>query len=90
MVVIMLEKVSSSVRGELTRWMLELRPGVFVGNISALVRDKLWEVICLKLRGGAAFLLHNADTEQGFTIRSSGDSSRIIQDFDGLLLTRIP
>ncbi len=90
MVVIMLEKVPSSVRGELTRWMLELRPGVFVGNISALVRDKLWEVICLKLRGGAALLLHNADTEQGFTIRSSGDSSRIIQDFDGLLLTRIP
>jgi CRISPR-associated protein Cas2 len=90
MVVIMLEKVPSSVRGELTRWMLELRPGVFVGNISALVRDKLWEVICLKLRGGAACLLHSADTEQGFTIRSSGDSSRIIQDFDGLLLTRIP
>jgi len=90
MVVIMLEKVPLSVRGELTRWMLELRPGVFVGNISALVRDKLWEIICLKLRGGAALLLHNADTEQGFTIRSSGDPSRIIQDFDGLLLTRIP
>lgn len=90
MVVIMLEKVPSSVRGELTRWMLELHTGVFVGNISALVRDKLWEVICLKLRGGAALLLHSADTEQGFTIRSYGDSSRVIQDFDGLLLTRIP
>lgn len=89
MVVIMLEKVPTSVRGELTRWMLELRAGVFVGNISALVRDKLWEVICLKLRGGAAILLHNADTEQGFSIRSYGDTSRTIQDFDGLLLTRI-
>lgn len=89
MVVIMLEKVPASVRGELTRWMLELRTGVFVGNISALVRDKLWETVCLKLRGGAATLLHNADTEQGFAIRCCGDMSRTVEDFEGLFLTRI-
>ena len=46
MVVFLMEKVSVSLRGEITRWMLELRPGVFVGNISALVREKLWETIC--------------------------------------------
>ena len=90
MVVILLEKVPASVRGELTRWMLELRTGVFVGNISALVRDKLWEMVCLKLRSGAATLLHNADTEQGFAIRSYGGTSRSIEDFEGLFLTRIP
>ena len=41
MVVMLMEKVPKSVRGELTRWLIELRSGVFVGNISALVRDKL-------------------------------------------------
>ncbi len=45
MVVIILESVPTSVRGELTRWLLELHAGVFVGNISAMVRDKLWEMI---------------------------------------------
>ena len=56
MVVMLLEKVPTSVRGELTRWLLELRPGVFVGNISALVRDKLWDMLCKKLREGNALL----------------------------------
>ncbi len=45
MVVMLLEKVPTTVRGELTRWLLELRAGVFVGNISALVRDKLWDML---------------------------------------------
>jgi CRISPR-associated protein Cas2 len=54
------------VRGELTRWMLELHLGVFVGNISALARDKLWQEVCGKLSGGAGILVHNAANEQGF------------------------
>ncbi|MCD6345555.1 MAG: type I-E CRISPR-associated endoribonuclease Cas2, partial [Anaerolineae bacterium] len=43
MVVMILEKVPVGVRGELTRWLLEIKTGVFVGHISARVRDKLWE-----------------------------------------------
>jgi CRISPR-associated protein Cas2 len=45
MVVVILESVPKTVRGELTRWLLELRAGVFAGNISAIVRDKLWETL---------------------------------------------
>ena len=41
MVVIILERVPVSLRGELTCWRLELRSGVFVGSISSIVRDKL-------------------------------------------------
>ena len=40
MVVIILEKVSASLRGELTRWMIEPHTGVFVGHVSGMVRDK--------------------------------------------------
>lgn len=86
MIVIMMEKVPVSLRGEITRWLLELRPGVFVGNISALVREKLWEHICEKAKGGAATLLHSAANEQGYNIRSHGDTSRKIRDFEGLQL----
>ncbi len=86
MVVFLMEKVPVSLRGEITRWMLELRPGVFVGNISALVREKLWEAVCQKLKGGAATLLHSAANEQGYKIRTFGDTTRKVKDFDGLQL----
>ncbi|MCY7347781.1 MAG: type I-E CRISPR-associated endoribonuclease Cas2e [Pyrinomonadaceae bacterium] len=89
MVVFLMEKVPISLRGEITRWMLELRPGVFVGNISALVREKLWETICQRLKGGAAMLLHSAANEQGYKIRTFGDSTRKVKDFDGLQLITI-
>lgn len=89
MVVIMMEKVSVSLRGEITRWMLELRPGIFVGNISGLVREKLWEHICEKLKGGGATLLHSAANEQGYLIRNHGETNRKIRNFEGLQLITI-
>ncbi len=89
MVIFFLEKVPKSLRGELTRWLLELRPGVFVGEVSALVREKLWEMICQKLKDGAATLLHSAATEQGFAIRTSGTTDRTVRDFDGLFLIQL-
>jgi CRISPR-associated protein Cas2 len=89
MVVFILERVPVSVRGELTRWMLELKAGVFVGSISALVRDLLWEKIGASLKGGGAILLHSSDTEQGFAIRYWGETSRTVRDFEGLWLIGI-
>ncbi len=85
-----LENAPPSLRGELTRWMIELHAGVFVGKISALVRDKLWEEVCGKLSGGAGMLVYSAANEQGFSIRFWGLPSRIIEDFDGLILVRRP
>lgn len=89
MVVMVVERVLPSVRGELTRWMLEVHPGVFVGKVPASVREKLWELVCRKLRAGAAAMVHPADCEQGFTLRTWGRSSRRVVDFDGLLLTQM-
>lgn len=90
MIVLLMEKVPAALRGEITRWLIELRTGVFVGNVSALVRDKLWEQIREKTKGGSATLLQSAANEQGYTIRSHGDTPRIIRDFDGLQLVTIP
>ncbi len=90
MVVMVLERTPASVRGELTRWMLELHAGMFVGDMSALVRDKLWEMVCGRLKGGAALMAHSSDTEQGFAIRYWGDTKRYIEDYEGLMLVRTP
>ncbi len=90
MVVIILEKVPASVRGELTRWMLEPRTGVFVGDISAMVREGLWTRVCSGIRDGGALLIHSADSEQGFRLRLHGTPSRAIIDFEGISLIQIP
>lgn len=90
MVVIILERVPTSLRGELTRWLLEPHTGVFVGRVSALVRDKLWEKACQSMQGGAGMLIHNADNEQGFAVRFWGSTNRWVLDFEGLALIRAP
>ena len=85
---LVIERVPASLRGELTRWLLEPRPGVFVGELSAMVRDKLWGLVQDKARGGDGVLMQSADTEQGFMVRSFGNPDREAIDFDGLTLFR--
>jgi len=86
MVVLILEHVPASLRGELSRWMIEPRPGLFVGTISAMVRDRLWEYAIAKAPQAGAVMLHSAPTEQGFAIRAYGDTTRQVVDFEGLAL----
>jgi len=89
-VVMVLERVSTSLRGELTRWLLEARAGVFIGTVSADVRDRLWEKACQKRGSGAGVLIHRATTEQGFAVHVCGEPGREIVDFEGLTLVRMP
>ncbi len=90
MVVLILERVSPGLRGELTRWFLEPKAGVFVGRVSAMVRDKLWAKACKEVGEGGCVMIHASDNEQGFRVHSWGKTARSIEDFDGLFLVRIP
>ncbi len=90
MVILICEKVPDGLRGELSRWMIEPKTNVFVGRMSALVRDKLWQRVQDKLKGGAAILAYPTNTEQGFTIKSCGDTTRELVSYDGLMLVKIP
>lgn len=90
MVILICEKVPTGLRGELSRWMIEPKTGVFVGKMSAIVRDKLWLRVEQKLKGGAAILAYPSNTEQGFVIKSCGDTTRQLIDYDGLMLVKVP
>lgn len=68
--------------------MIEPQAGVFVGNLSARVRDRLWEKVQSDITEGSAILLYTARTEQGFAIRCHGDRHRLPIDFEGLTLIR--
>ncbi len=94
MVIFILERAPTSVRGELTRWLLEPKAGVFVGRISAEVRDRLWDHVVRRLGereavDASALLAYSVDNEQGFAFRIHGDPTREVVDFEGLALVRL-
>ena len=88
MVVIVLEHAPDKLRGELTRWLIEPKAGVYVGRISAMVREKLWEHICMD-PAQDALLIYSAKTEQGYDIRINGSPDRTIVDLEGVKSIRI-
>ena len=90
MLVMILEKVPRSLRGALSRWLLEPKTGVFLGNPSARVRDELWERALKTMKGeGSALQIWSDRNPQGFSYRQVGISEREIVDFEGLQLVRI-
>ncbi len=90
MVVMILEKVPISLRGQLSRWLIEPRTGVFVGHISAMVREKLWEKCSKSKQAGGVVQIWSTNNEQRFQMRITGDTSRRIIELDGLQLIEIP
>ncbi len=92
MVVLIMEKAPASLRGELSRWMVEPKAGVFVGSVSGMVRDKLWEKATQGAKAGAggALMVYTTNNEQGFAVRCWGQTSRLVVDFDGLALVCVP
>jgi CRISPR-associated protein Cas2 len=90
MMVIILESVPGAVRGELTRWLLEPHPGVFVGQVSAMVRDRLWDQCCHKCKDGGVVQIWSTNTEQRFEMRIHGNTRRSVVDWEGVQLIRIP
>ncbi|MET8102414.1 type I-E CRISPR-associated endoribonuclease Cas2e [Streptomyces sp. NPDC005236] len=89
MLVIATTAVPDHLRGALSRWTSEVVPGIFVGTVSARVRDQLWQAVTETVGNGAAVLIHPAPTEQGYAIRTAGTRRRIPADFDGLTLIRM-
>jgi CRISPR-associated protein Cas2 len=90
MVVLMLERVPASLRGELSRWMIEPQTGIFVGRVSARVREKLWKLAQDRAPDGKGVIVFGAQTEQGFRVQTYGPTRRDIVELEGLYLVKIP
>ena len=89
MTVIVLTGCKSSLRGDLTKWLLEIDTGVYIGNISARIRDELWKKISDNISNGRALMLFNARNVQGYAFKLL-NAKRIPTDFDGLNLILVP
>ncbi|MGA5416681.1 type I-E CRISPR-associated endoribonuclease Cas2e [Streptomyces pseudogriseolus] len=89
MTVIVLTNCPAGLRGFLTRWLLEISAGVFVGNPSARIRDVLWEEVQQYAGQGRALLAHTTNNEQGFTFRTH-DHAWHPTDHEGVTLIHRP
>ena len=87
--VLVLTACPSGLRGHLTRWLLEISTGVFVGTPSKRVRELLWEETKASLRQGRAILVYRADNEQRLAFDVHGHHWEPV-DLEGITLMLRP
>ncbi|WP_225047262.1 type I-E CRISPR-associated endoribonuclease Cas2e [Lacticaseibacillus kribbianus] len=85
MIVVTLSKVPPSLRGALTRWYQEVQTGVYVGSVSARVRDQLWARITRDIGSGEATMVYSARNELGYAFVTTRHDHQVV-DFDGIPL----
>ena len=86
MLVIVVENAPPRLRGRLAVWLIEIRAGVYVGDLSAKVRDMLWAACEEGIEEGNAIMAWSTNTESGFDFVTLGKNRRLPVEFDGLKL----
>ncbi len=89
MIVITLSDCPPKVRGDLSKWLIEINTDVYVGQVSARVREELWKRICENLHTGRATMVFHTIGEQHMDFRVHNTTWEPV-DFDGLKLMRRP
>ena len=90
MTVLIVERVSPSLRGDLGRWLIEVQAGVFVGRVNEIVREALWERATNRADDGTVLLLWRTNNEQGFDMRTWQPKQYVPINIEGIWLTIRP
>ncbi|ELY3772076.1 type I-E CRISPR-associated endoribonuclease Cas2 [Cronobacter dublinensis] len=86
MLMVVTENVPPRLRGRLAIWLLELRAGVYVGDVSKRVREMIWHQITELAEEGNVVMAWAMNNESGFDFQTYGVNRRIPVDLDGLRL----
>ena len=86
MLVVVTENVPPRLRGRLAIWLLEIRAGVYVGDVSKRIREMIWEQISVLAETGNVAMAWATNTESGFDFQTFGENRRVPIDYDGLRL----
>ena len=86
MLVVVTENVPPRLRGRLAIWLLEIRAGVYVGNVSKRIREMIWEQITALAATGNVAMAWAINNESGFDFQTFGENRRVPIDYDGLRL----
>ena len=88
MLVIVVNNAPARLRGRLAVWLLEIRPGVYVGNYSRRTREMIWDQVISLLDTGDAIIAWQAPNDAGFEFDTCGTNRRVPADLDGMKLVR--
>ena len=83
MIVVSMTNCPPKLRGDLTKWLMEINTGVYVGQVSARVREALWKRICENIGSGQATMVFSTNNEQHMDFYVH-NSSWIPVDLDGM------
>lgn len=86
MLVVITEGVPPRLRGRLAIWLLEVRAGVYIGDVSRRVREMIWQHCGKLLEDGNVVMAWATNTESGFDFQTMGNNRREPIEFDGLRL----
>ena len=86
MLIVVTENVPPRLRGRLAVWLLEIRAGVYVGDVSRKIREMIWDQISKLYEEGNVAMAWASNTESGFDFQTIGLNRRIPIDYDGLRL----
>lgn len=89
MIVLVLTACPEGLRGYLTRWLMEVSAGVYVGHVSRRVREELWSRAVEMIGSGRALLVYSTPGEQRLAIHTHGHHW-LPEDFEGITLMRRP
>ena len=88
MITIVTENVPPRLRGRLAVWLLEIRAGVYVGNVSQRIKEMIWEQVNCLADDGNVVMTWTTNTETGFDFVTYGENRRMPVDLDGLRLVK--
>ena len=88
MITVGTEAVPARLRGRLAVWLLEVRAGVYVGNVSRRIREMIWYQVTELADDGNVVMAWSTNNESGFEFQTYGENRREPIDVDGLRLVR--
>lgn len=86
MLVVVTENVPPRLRGRLAVWLLEIRAGVYIGDVGRRIREMIWEQITALTDEGNVVMAWATSTEAGYEFQTFGENRRIPVDWEGLRL----
>jgi CRISPR-associated protein Cas2 len=86
MLVIVTENIPPRLRGRLAVWLVEVRAGVYVGDVSAKTREMIWDNVTEGAENGNVVMAWNTNNDSGFDFVTFGSNRRLPVEFDGLKL----
>ena len=89
MIVLCVTDCPPKLRGDLSKWLSEVNTGVYVGRLSARVREELWERVCDNIKNGQATMVYSTNNEQGYVFLTH-NTTWVPIDYEGITLMRRP